>query len=75
MEEIWKWMFALDRTHYKRWLSVHVYDLRLLSKTHPDIYREFSVNGGFVLSRTKNPFSAMGNDQCHKQLNKFVKGD
>ena len=44
-------------------------------RAHPDIYRKFSVNGGFVLSRTKNPFSAMGNDQCHKQLNKFVKGD
>jgi len=68
-------MFALDHTHYKRWHSVHVYDLKLLSRAHPDIYRKFSVNGGFVLSRTKNPFSAMGIDQCHEQLDKFVKGD
>ena len=72
MEEIWKWMFALDHTHYKRWLSVHMYNLRLFSKTQPNIYREYSVNDGFVLSRAKNLF--MGINQCHYQFNKFVKG-
>ena len=53
----------------------YAYDLRLLSEKHPDIAREFSVNGLFVLSRTKKPFSAMDIDQCHEKLNKLMTGD
>ena len=32
-------------------------------------------SGDFVIKRTKNPFSSMGIDQCHEQLNTIVKGD
>jgi len=31
--------------------------------------------GCFVIARTKSPFSSMGIDQCHEQLNKIVKGN
>lgn len=69
-----KWFFALDRTNYARWVSVHLKDLLALSSTHPDLYKEFKY-GKFTAQRTTNSFSAMALDQAHEQLNRFVKGD
>ena len=56
-------------------MSVNHLDMESLSKTNPDIFFEFSNNGNFVVSRTRNPFSSMGLDQRHEQLNKDIKGD
>ena len=69
------WMFTLDRYNYARWLSIHLCDMENLHKTDPCVYDEFSKYGNFVISRTKNPFSAMGIDHRHEQLNKDVKGN
>ena len=41
----------------------------------PLVFEEFKNQGNFVISRTRNVFSAMGLDQRHEQLNKDVKGD
>ena len=67
------WMFALDHTHYSRWLSVHIRDLTSLSVNHPNIHAEFRA-GKFVVHKTRNIFSAMAIGQCHEQNNGAVKG-
>ena len=66
-------MFALDHTHYARWLSVHIRDMTSLSNTHPDILSEFN-SGKFVVHKMRNKFSAMAIDQCYEQNNAMVKG-
>ena len=65
-------MFALDHTHYSRWLPVHIRDMSLLSETHPVILAEF-LAGKFVVYKTSNKFSAIAIDQCHEQNNATVK--
>ena len=71
--QIVPWMFALDHTHYSRWLSVHIRDMTSLSVNHPNIHAEFRA-GEFVVHKTRNKFSAMAIDQCHEQNNGAVKG-
>ena len=46
-----------------------------LPSTNPEVFHLFSEFGDFVVSRTGNPFSAIGVDHRHKQLNKDVKGN
>ena len=72
-EKLLPWIFALDHIHYSRWLTVHHYDMEMLSTTTPDVFNEF-CNGNFTVKLTRNPFSAMGLNQHHEQLNKDVKG-
>ena len=67
-------LFAFDHLHYARWLSIHLYDMEV-EETDPRVFNEFLINGNFVVSRTQNPFSVMGIDKRHDQLNKDVKGD
>ena len=62
IKKLLPWMFALDHIHYARWLTVHHYDMEILSTTNPDIFKE-SCNGNFTVKQTRNPFSAMGLDQ------------
>ena len=42
------WLFAMDRTHYSRWLPVHVRDVLQLKDTHPSIYSQFT-QGHFAM--------------------------
>ena len=72
LSKVAPWMFALDHTHYSRWLPVHVRDMSLLSEKHPAILAEFLV-GKFVVHKTSNTFSAIAIDQCHEQNNATVK--
>lgn len=72
LTEIVPWMFILDRTHYSRWLPVHIRDMMLLSEKHPAILAEFQA-GKFAVHKTRNKFSAMAIDQCHEQNNATVK--
>ena len=51
LTQIVPWMFALDHTHYSRWLSVHIRDMTSLSVKHPNIHAEFSA-GKFVVHKT-----------------------
>ena len=73
LAQIVPWMFALDHTHYSRWLSVHIRDMTSLSVNHPNIHAGFRA-GKFVVRKTQNKFSAIAIDQCHEQNNGAVKG-
>ena len=73
LESMLPWMFALDHTHYSRWLPVFLEDLKKLDKNEA-IYQNF-LQGFFAVSRSNRKFSRMGIDQAHKQNNKIVKVD
>ena len=45
-----------------------------MDQVNPEVNDEL-MKGCYIISRTSNPFSSMGIDQCHEQLNKRVKGD
>ena len=66
--------FALDRTHYARWLPVHIRDMECLETEIPAVAAEFK-KGNFVVNKTNRTFSSLPIDQAHEQNNKIVKGD
>jgi len=68
------WFFALDRTHYTRWLPVHIRDMECLETEIPETSAEFK-NGNFVVVKTNPTFSSLLIGQAHEQNNKIVKGD
>ena len=74
LERLIPWFFALNRTNYARWLSVHIKDMRELEFKHPQLAVDFTA-GKFTFQKTKNPFSALPLDQAHEQNNETVKGD
>ena len=45
------WMFALDRTHYSRWLPVHLKDMISLENNSLYIFQEFQ-KGSFVIRKS-----------------------
>ena len=68
------WFFALNHTHYARCLPIHIRDMATLKKRCPEVARQFH-QGGFIVHKTKRPFSALAIDHAHEQNNKIVKGD
>jgi len=74
LTKIVPWFFALDHTHYARWIPVHLRDMVSLKECHPDVYAEF-LKGKFVVKKSKHAFSAIAIDQAHEQNNASVKGD
>lgn len=74
LTKLMPWMYALDQTHYSRWLPVHIRDMQELRVKHPDVYEKFT-NGFFVVHKTKKKFSAIALDQGHEQENAVVKGE
>ncbi|KAG1674646.1 Pinin [Nymphon striatum] len=72
--ELMPWFFALDRTNYSRWLSVHIRDMENLPIKHPEILKQFKA-GKFTFQKTEHAFSSMPLDQAHEQNNLLVKGD
>ena len=68
------WFFALDITHYARWLPVHIRDLISLESLHADIFQAV-MQGKFTVKKSTRPFSAISFDQSHEQLNRPVKDD
>jgi len=36
LTQIMPWMFALDHTHYSRWLSIHIRHMMTLADKHPE---------------------------------------
>ena len=55
--------FALDHTHYSRWLSVHIRDMMMLSEKHPSVFAEIKAEN-FLINKTGHKFSALAMDQC-----------
>ena len=43
--------FALDHTHYSRWVPIHIRDMMTLHERHPDVASQFA-QGGFVVHKT-----------------------
>ena len=37
LQDLAVWFFALDHTHYARWLPVHLRDMVGLAEKHPDV--------------------------------------
>lgn len=62
------WFFALNRTHYKRWLPVHIKDMEELSTKHSQVYEAF-MRGCFSAQKTNKRFSCIPLDQIHEQEN------
>lgn len=73
LTKLMPWMFALDHTHYARWLTVHIRDMMALPSKQAAVFKEF-CEGKFVVQTTNSKFSAMAIDQCHEQRNADVKG-
>ena len=74
LKKLIPWFFALNRTNYARWLSVHIRDMQELEVKHPELVNEFSA-GKFTFQKTNNSFSALPLGQAHEQNNEIVKGD
>ena len=74
MTKIVPWFFALDHTHYSRWIPVHLRDMVSLRERHPAVYTEF-LKGNFAMKKSRHAFSAIAIDQAHEQNNSCVKGD
>ena len=74
LKEICPWFFALDLTHYSRWLPVFIKTLEELPVRHPEVYEAFR-KGHFTSRKTASNFSAVSDDQLHEQNNKVIKGD
>ena len=58
--------FALNHTTYAHLIPVHLRDMSLLFKTHPDIYRELKA-GQFTVQKMKRYFSAMPIYEAHEK--------
>ena len=67
------WFFALDCTHYARWLPVYIRYMECLEKEIPAVATELKT-GNFVVNKTNPAFFSLPNDE-HEQNNKIVKGD
>ena len=68
------WFFRMNHTHYARWMSVHLRDMIILEKKHPDVAKEFR-KGKFTVSKSQRRFSQIAIDQAHEQNNAVMKGD
>ena len=55
LAEIVTWFFALDHTHYSRWLSVYIRDMMMLSEKQPGVLAEFKPEK-FVIYKTSNKY-------------------
>ena len=59
-------VFALDHTHYSKWLPVHNRDMRLLPQKHPAVFAE-SCNGKFVIHKHEtNSLAWLSNSDTSK---------
>ena len=65
--------FALNHHLYARWASVHIRDIEVLQESSSDLIEEFD-RGNFVVTKSRNRFSAIAVDQNHEQCNATLKG-
>ncbi|XP_065660439.1 uncharacterized protein LOC136084312 [Hydra vulgaris] len=74
LEQVIPWMFALDHTHFSRWLPIFLCDIKMLPHRYPEIHTEF-CKGFFAFQNTRRPFSSMTTDQAHEQNIKIINGN
>ena len=70
LEQLVHLFFALDHVNYSRWVPIHIRDMKSLPAS---VKEEFDDGGHWVISKTRNKFSAIPIDQAHEQENKKVK--
>ena len=68
------WMFALNRTHYARWLLVNIGDTAQIHDTYLDVYAQF-VQCHFTAHKSAQVLSSIVLDQNHEQLSQLIMGD
>ena len=69
LERVVGFLFSLNHYNYARWISIHIRDMKSLSKhIRDDFKKQWAVN------KTKHRFSALSIDNVHEQLNAKVKG-
>ena len=61
------WFLPLDRTHYARWLPVHIRDMESLEQELQATAAELT-KGHFVVNKTNHMFSPLPTDQAHEQI-------
>ena len=64
-----KYIFALDRTSYKRWMPIHIKDLRSLPERVETLFNQ----GEWVFSKTFEPFSFIPLNQANEHNVKVMK--
>ena len=74
LEQLMNFVFALDRTNYKRSLTVHLRDMISLKEIHESVHNEF-MQGHFVGQKSGRSFSSLALDQMHEQLICELKGN
>ena len=72
LEKLCPVFFALDHTHYARWISVFVNELKLLKVKVSKLFEEF-LSGLFSVKYSDGQFSGVGYDQAHEINNKRMK--
>lgn len=72
LNEMCPWYLITDHTHYGRWLSILVSDMKRLPTKHPEIHKQFQ-QGHFTSRKSNRNFSCISDDQLHEQNNKIVK--
>ena len=73
LKKLAPWFFSLYRTHYRRWLPVHIKDMLDLKTNSPDVLEAF-MNGCFTGQKSSKRFSCIPLDQVPEQENIKVKG-
>ena len=66
------WFFALNSTHYARWLPVHIRDMESLDKEIPSVASEFR-KGNFVVQKSHRAFSSIPIDENGNKTTKLSK--
>ena len=73
LQNLLPYVFALDQTHYSRWLLIFIQDLQQLEEKDA-VFSEFR-KGHFTVNKTNCAFSSIEPDHAHKQNNKIIKRD
>ncbi|KAL4238796.1 hypothetical protein ACF0H5_003503 [Mactra antiquata] len=74
VQSILPYFASFNNINYFRWCSVYLEDMKLLPKSAPDVFEQFS-KGKFVVKQTPGNFKAVGVDQCLEQtINRSQKG-
>ena len=67
-----KWYFILDKFHYARWLTIHLFDVLTLDVKFPEVYTQMQ-KGFFSFQKSNREFSRMALDHIHEQNNGVIK--
>ena len=74
LEQLIPLFFALNHTHYARWASVFLQDLKELKWKHPELFKEF-LSSSFTVNTRGNQFSKITCDQKQEHNIKVIKSD